>query len=85
MRIIFTREPDGTEAAISLDAVYEGALHTELYWADLNDTEVRWQDDYSNPVKFNSVPEAKNYVLSNYSRHKPISNGSRYQLDDDGE
>lgn len=87
MRIIFTKEPDGTTAAISLDAEYKGFLHEELYWCDickaLGGVMVRWQSDYSNPVHFSTDAEARKHVLENYKKYTPHSNGRKFQLDEE--
>ena len=84
MRILFFDEPEGGVSAVAQDVVYEGYLHQELYYADLNKLlggwVVRWQDDYNTPYSFESLGDAKAHVLVNYSIHKPHSNGNKFEI-----
>ena len=84
MNISFNREPDDTLSALSFDVVWKGYYVEELYWADvskaLGSYMVRWNDDYSNPLHFDSEELAKQYVVENYSRHNPHINGKQYEL-----
>jgi hypothetical protein len=87
MRIIFNDEPDGSQSAISLDATLDGYLHQELYWSDiikaLGGYAVRWNDAWNTPVHFETDALARKHVLENYRKHKPVSNGSKYKIDEE--
>lgn len=70
---------DGTIFAVVKDAEIEldGETVTceELLYAEIENNTVRWEDDWSNPVKCESLELAKHYVERNYQLHKPHVNG----------
>lgn len=72
--------------AISENAVWNGKVCDELLFCELipvgiNTYSVRWEDTYSKPEFFNSLGEAKEYVIKNYMKHIPHINGAVYDLD----
>jgi hypothetical protein len=80
MRILF--EIDGsTEFAVSYDAEWNGYIHEELIWAEIDKAlggfMVRWENDFSNPVHFTVLAEAKVHIERNYFRHTPLSQGKK--------
>ena len=80
MRILY--ETEGTSTyCVSYGAELDGYIHEELWHCDidpgLGGYFVRFQDDYSNPIHFSTLLEAKTYVEKNYFKHKPLSQGCK--------
>jgi hypothetical protein len=85
--MIFTKEPDGSYSGILKNQVYQGMMHEELYYCDIDKAvkgyTVRWQDDYSNGVDFAELGDAKQYVVLEYYKHTPHSNGTKWEIEDE--
>lgn len=79
--------------AIQKDVVIGNKQYDELLYAEIQRGMVRteesiydgwvvvWQDDWQNKIPFNTLDEAKQYVLTNYLKHTGHINGNTYEID----
>lgn len=40
---------------------------------------VNWEDNFYDPLYFDTLEEAKNHILQNFSKHTPYINGGDYE------
>ena len=82
----FIEEQEGVWSAISTDVEQDGWFFSELYYADIdlidNRYIVRFNDSYGVRYKFNSLEEAQKFISSNYYKHRPVENGTKYEIND---
>ena len=68
--------------AIEQNVMYKGKFHDELMWAEIEEVpggmQIRWEDDFSNPVEVESMDVAKHYMLVHKHKHTPYINGFSY-------
>lgn len=86
MNIKFVKDSESW-FAISENAVWGGLRYDELLWAEIhpigiNVWQVRFEDDYNNPVIKNTLGEAKEFVLREYTKHKPFCNSKGYEIEE---
>jgi hypothetical protein len=94
MKITFEQEGNSI-FAVSQNVKYKGKMCDELMFAEIKEQKgdtvlgslpffmVHWEDSYSDGVYFPFEWQAKQYVLDNYSSHKPHINGKSYEIDED--
>ncbi len=79
-KIIFLEE-DGIYFALAQFELYKGKWCDELFYAEISpDFKVTWQDDWKNPVKFETLSQAQTYIRENYLKHTPHVNGRTYEV-----
>lgn len=72
--------------AISRMEIWKGKVHDELMWGELipvsksSNIQVIWEDDFYNPLTFNTLEGAKDYLIKNHSHHTPYINGKSYKI-----
>ena len=71
--------------AISQDVIYDDHVCEELMWAEIHTSqemvEVKWQDNFLQPILFDSVTQAKYSIEDEYEIHTPYYNGARHKVD----
>jgi len=86
MRLTFVKE-DGTYYAVAFDQIFNGEMCQEWMFAEISPSlgafMVRWENDYSNPLHFNTLPEAKIYIEKNHYKYNPIPNGAKFNVEND--
>ena len=85
MRIIFEAEGDAYYA-VAYDQELDGYIHEELLYAELSHSlgawKVAFESDYFNPLHFDTFDLARKYVLGNYNKYTPLSQGKRHYVGD---
>lgn len=83
MKLKFEQEGN-SHYAIAFEEVYNRQVCDELWFADIDLKDsgfiIRWQDNYSNKIPSNSLIEAKELILREFSKHTPQIVGNRYDL-----
>lgn len=83
MRIQFLKE-DSSYYAVAQQQAFKGFMWEEMMFAEISPSlkawAVKWEDDWSNPIHFDTLIEAQKHIEKEYFRHKPHSNGKKYEL-----
>jgi hypothetical protein len=88
MKITFEQEGNSI-FAVAQNVKYKGKMCDELLYCEIwlgtlpFSVGIRWEDDYNKPVNADTIEEAKQHILDNYSSHKPHINGKSYDIDED--
>jgi hypothetical protein len=84
MTLRFINEDDGSTSAVIFDYIRDGWRHDEAFFGEIGTAlggwMCRWNDDYSNPIHFETEIEAKKYMNVNYQSRNFFSNGRKYEL-----
>lgn len=70
--------------AISQNIVLDGYWYEEVIWAEIDDQtheyiELRWVDEWSNLMQFDTLDAAKFHIKENCGLHKFHQNGTRHE------
>lgn len=94
MKITFEQE-DSVLFAIAQNVHYKGKMCDEILYAEIEEVSVniplghlsvfslRWEDCWDKDQSFTTQEEAKQYVIANYTSHKPHINGKSYDIDEE--
>lgn len=70
--------------AISKREIWKGKVHDELMWAEIlpiiTTFKLTWEDDYYNPIIVDTMEQAKEHIMKNFSKHTPHINGASYNI-----
>ena len=74
-------EENGSHFAVAQFEIYKTRWCDELLFAEVtSENLVIWQDDWQNPVPFETFYQAERYIRENYLQHQPLVNGNTYPV-----
>ncbi len=68
------------------NTVWNGLMYDELLYCEIipigyNTYQVRWEDNWNNPVIKNTLEEAEEYVRKEFIKHIPFLNSVGYEIE----
>lgn len=88
MNILFEQDNEDSIFVVAKNEVYRKKVHDELLFAEIKIKGphlfvLAWEDSYPKQANFSHLDAAKADVLRNYTSHKPYSNGSNYEIEEE--